>query len=432
MVPAALIRSRRFYALLLCVSVLFLLSIFYSIRAGFGIRRTGPTPAPRPHPIYKPTKNEDVPPIVDNFPLAATANSSADLPPIPSWNKPPSPHLNDSTPLFIGFTRNWRLLQQAVVSYITAGWPPEDIYVVENTGTMKSNENGRLSLQNPFYLDHRRLISVFGVNVLTTPTLLSFAQLQNFFLATALDRGLDHYFWGHMDVVALSDESRKPFVSLYMRAVEALRENLSPDYARDEKGRSGRWAIRFFAYDRLALVNTAAYEEVGGWDTMIPFYLTDCDMHSRLGMAGLKQEDAYAGLIYDLGTSLDDLITLYRRASQKADTDAQPEPSNEPNPLTAPEDTIDSDEYRALVQKLDEMQVDKNGREEGRNFWQSRQTGGKGEPYYRDPEGFETAIQMTIKHGRTVFAEKWGHRDCDLIDVGLGPDDPWRVEHDWT
>jgi hypothetical protein len=55
-----------------------------------------------------------------------------------------------------------------------------------------------------------------------------------------------------------------------MRAVEILRQTLAPDYARDDDGTPGRWAIRFFAYDRLALVNKEAYIEVGGWDTMIP------------------------------------------------------------------------------------------------------------------------------------------------------------------
>jgi len=39
------------------------------------------------------------------------------------------------------------------------------------------------------------------------------------------------------------------------------------------------WAARFFAYDRLALVNRVAFEAIGGWDTHIPFYHTDCDMH---------------------------------------------------------------------------------------------------------------------------------------------------------
>ncbi len=43
------------------------------------------------------------------------------------------------TPLFIGFTTNWLMLQQAIVSYIAAGWPPSQIYVMENTGVMDSN-----------------------------------------------------------------------------------------------------------------------------------------------------------------------------------------------------------------------------------------------------------------------------------------------------
>ena len=87
----------------------------------------------------------------------------------------PNSSCSENTPLFIGFTRNWRLLQQAVVSYITAGWPPEDIYIVENTGVMKSNANGQLSLQNPFFLKHTRL-DMLGVNVLITPTLITFCS----------------------------------------------------------------------------------------------------------------------------------------------------------------------------------------------------------------------------------------------------------------
>lgn len=107
-------------------------------------------------PIYKPAK-EKPPPIKDNFPLAATATNSSGLPPVPSWNRPPQQHVAERTPLFVGFTRNWLLLQQTVVSYITAGWPPEDIYVIENTGVMDANRLGKLSLQNPFYLDYKRL-----------------------------------------------------------------------------------------------------------------------------------------------------------------------------------------------------------------------------------------------------------------------------------
>jgi len=75
-------------------------------------------------------------------------------------------------PLFIGSTRNWPLLlQQAVVGYITAGWRPKDIYVVESNGTMLSNANGLLNETTLFYLDHHRLEALFGVNVTVTPEL---------------------------------------------------------------------------------------------------------------------------------------------------------------------------------------------------------------------------------------------------------------------
>lgn len=146
-------------------------------------------------PLYKPAP-ETPPPIVDNFPRAASAKSSIDLPSIPAWNLPPEPHVNETTPLLIGFTRNWRVLQQAVVSYIIAGWPPGDIYVVENTGTLRSNRDGLLTLQNPFYIDYHRLSTIFGVNIITTPTLLTFAQLQNFYIHTALEKGMGTLFLG--------------------------------------------------------------------------------------------------------------------------------------------------------------------------------------------------------------------------------------------
>jgi hypothetical protein len=68
--------------------------------------------------------------------------------------------------LFVGFTRNWPQLLQCVVSYIAAGWPPEDIHVVENTGVMHANREGKLTLQNPFYLNHTQL-AMLGVKVIT-------------------------------------------------------------------------------------------------------------------------------------------------------------------------------------------------------------------------------------------------------------------------
>jgi hypothetical protein len=432
-------------------------------------------PPKRLGPIYKPETPGKALPIVDNFPLALNAHSAAELPPIPRWNRPPAPHVAERTPLFIGFTRNWRLLQQVVVSYITAGWPPEDIYVVENTGVMEANKLGQLSLQNPFFLNHTRL-HMLGVNVLITPTLFTFAQLQNFYLWTATVEKYPFYFWSHMDLVVLSYESKyreenpdldltdprtnyTDYKSVYDYCLDALHEVLQ---AKDpETGGPLRWATRFFSYDRLALVNVASFLEVGAWDTQIPFYMTDCDMHARLEMAGFSIEEKPAGLIYDVASSLDDLLVLYRQTKGPNDLKVPKASFHDPNRLEEvlesiaesetemakaglgerevrdldvgwEEDHVGSPNFAHLTNVLDRMQGSKGENRRGRNTWQGRQMGGKGDPFYRDSAGFEQAIQMTIEHGRAVFREKWGHRDCDIVAMGLKPDDAWRVKHDWT
>lgn len=476
-------------------------------------------PPPYTGPKYKPTSAPKALPIVDNFPLAAAAHSAAELPPIPSWSIPVVPHVAERTPLFIGFTRNWRLLQQVVVSYITAGWPPSDIYVVENTGVLDANKLGQLSLQNPFFLNHTRL-EMLGVNILVTPTLFTFAQLQNFYLYTSTLEKYPFYFWSHMDVVAVPFEwtykedhpdvdlskqnvEYKNFRSIYFNCISALHEVLS---AKDpDTGKPLRWAMRFFSYDRLALVNVASFREVGGWDTQIPFYMTDCDMHARLEMAHFNIEEKPSGLIYDVASSLDDLIVLYRKRkapdgakvpevkfidpnvveaelqeiaeaenaleqagwgaeddvslpkrvsngpsqtsedgqprteSKRAPADEESSKAFEKAAVNPPsgsllaskweEDTLDSDLFKALTKTLDDMQNSKSSGE--RNKWQARQTGGQGDPFYRDSRGFEDAILMTIEHGRHIFREKWGHRDCDIVAMGLKPEDAWKVEHDW-
>jgi hypothetical protein len=421
------------------------------------------------HPTYKPEPISKLPPIVDNFPLAAAAHSSTDLPPIPPWNQPPKPHVPEKTPLFIGFTRNWRLIQQTVISYITAGWPPEDIYVFENTGTMKSNELGLLSLQNPFFLNHTRL-EMYGVNIIVTPTLFTFSQLQNFFLWTAIDKNFTTYFWGHMDVVVLSfedhyvansvsdhEESYEGFQSIYRLAVDALRKTTSSEPDPNASDPTKPWAARFFAYDRLALVNRAAFESIGGWDTAIPYYYTDCDMHDRLKMYGYEynEMDVVIGNVSDVANSLDDLLVLYRKKDtveasftvegkmegekQKTDTEEKrKDRASLENRLSKQSsrqwvsDVLGSVSYKKLLNVTGEMVKHKNEKGGGgRNTWQSRQTGGKGEPYYRDPEGFEKSIQMTTEAGRQIYAEKWGHHDCGLMQFGRKAGDEWRVEHDW-
>jgi len=414
-------------------------------------------------PVYK-TERPPAIPIVDNFPLAAAAHSADDLPPIPPWNRPPKPHVPENTPLFIGFSRNWNLLQQTVVSWITAGWPPEDIYVVENTGTMRSNELGHLSLQNPFYLNHTRL-HMYGVNIIVTPTLFTFAQLQNFYLWTAIQRDWPTYFWGHMDVIALSFEDRyasshpeitgpisstiyEGYKSIYNLAVSTLRSANSTDPDPNAHDPSKPWAIRFFAYDRLALVNRAAFEAVGGWDTAIPYYHSDCDMHDRLTMYGFDHnhhdgdknlEDVKVGYVKDISNSLDDLLVLYRKqgTAEARFTKYQNQEKRQvysPAPRSNSEWVSDfpgSPSFQQLLKTAEEMEEFKNHGPRGRNTWQTRQSGGKGEPYYRDPEGFEIALGRMMNMGSEIYAEKWGYRWCGLVEQGRKAGDEWRVEHDW-
>lgn len=382
-------------------------------------------------PIYKTqTIGKKVrPPIQDNFPLLE-AFSTGSLPAIPSWNKPPSPHIAEKTPLFIGFTRSWPMLQQCVLSYITAGWPPEDIYVIDNTGTFKSNfpPDAKLTLQNPFYLNVQRLQDVFGVNVLSTPALLTFAQLQNFYIFTAIEHGWDYYFWSHMDILAIADEKYEgePYRSLYGRAVDKLREATHPDYLRNkETGEKPDWGIQFFAYDWLALNNVKSFLKVGAWDTMVSFYTTDCDMHGRFSMSGIKMPVAEAGIISDVGGSID-LNLLFRR---EIDVANPPKTLAELDKL--PEDVRGGLGFHKLIEAV-QVQVDfKAHGEEERNSWQYKQTGGQGEPFYRDPQGFEWALQRMIAAGVDTYHEKWGHNDCNLGGAGLKPGDAWQVEKDY-
>ena len=86
---------------------------------------------------------------------------------------------------------------------------------------------------------------------------------------------------------------------------------------------------------------------------------------------------------------------------------------------------VEEMEKYAVVSK-----VKLSGKEE-RNSWQYKQQGGNGEPFYRDPEGFETALQMAIACGVETYQEKWGSKECSLRGTGLKLDDAWKVEHNW-
>ncbi|EPE32290.1 hypothetical protein GLAREA_07423 [Glarea lozoyensis ATCC 20868] len=485
-----MLQIRYKHVLLLSISAVFVVAVFFLREDISSVSRPiieevhdkiSPPPELPKKPKYKETSSVPYPPVKENFPLAQAAHSAADLPPIPSWNAPPKPHVEEKTPLFIGFTRNWRVLQQVVVSYITAGWPAEDIYVIENTGVMDSNKNGLLSLQNPFFLNHTRL-NMLGVNVIQTPTLFTFAQLQNFYLYTSIQKKWDYYFWSHMDIIVASYEDRDPpatpeqpaphheephkFRSVYQNCLLALRKTLALP-------KTEPWAMRFFSYDRLALVNVQTFIDVGGWDTLIPFYTTDCDMHFRLSDSGYSIEEVPVGMVYDVAASLDDLVVMYRQqpgsgpgpfkvplqptfkdpnvieAELQAIADSEAKAAHDglnstlletrqedliPRQDDWHEDTAipsPSQSFLDLLHTYDAITASKHASSRGRNTWQARATGGKGEPFYRDSAGFETGIQMTIEHGRRVFGQKWGHRDCDLPQQGLHVGDEWRVVQDW-
>ena len=286
--------------------------------------------------------------------------------------------------------------------------------MVENTGTFDANKHGRLTSQNPFFMDYHRLTKILGVNVITMPSLQSFAQLQNFYLSEAINNNLEYYFWGHMDVVAQSHEDQEPYKSLYVRAVETVREASKPDY------KDKPWAIQFFSYDWLAAVNTKAFVAVGGWDSFVSYYGTDCDMHSRISMAGFTMPVADAGKVFDVTRSLDDLEVLYRRKPKSNATGTQ----------DSEEDERGGEGWKKLQETLQQM-TDEKVADPYRNSWQIRQKGGKGEPFYYDPDGFEKALQMQIHVGTEINDEKWGHRGCDIQKAGLKAGDQWRVEHDW-
>ncbi|KAL9639223.1 MAG: hypothetical protein Q9164_001045 [Protoblastenia rupestris] len=458
------LRSRYvFIPMILSLAALTLISL----RLSFGpLSRPPPPEEPKAkqHPIYKPPKSPPPPPLPEYFPLAASASSPADLPPIPSWNRPPDPHVPEKTRLYIGFTRYWPLLQQVVVSYITAGWPPSDIYVVENTGTFDANKRGLLTSSNPFYMDYRRLIQVLGVNVITMPSLQSFAQLQNFYLSEAINNNLSYYFWGHMDVVLTPHESQSSYRSLYQIAVDTIRESQSRDFERNpDTGEQKMWAIRFFAYDWFALVNAEAFQKIGGWDSMVSYYGTDCDMHSRIAMNDMTTPIADAADVFDVGSSLEDLEVLYRRRrirggrrsaaaaaaskeKRKEDEDSVSRSSFTNTSTTAinkpaspeilkyleetEEDERGGPDWHALTEKLESMAQAKR-EDPYRNSWQLKQRGGQGEPYYYDADGWEKALQMTIDTGLKINEEKWGHRGCDIRGAGLKEGDQWMVEHDW-
>ena len=181
---------------------------------------------------------------------------------------------------------------------------------------MSANKERLLSLQNPSYLDYHRLTSIFEVNVLSTPTTLTSPQLKNFYLHLALERGWYHFFSSHMNTFALSVEEharQDTYQSLYMRAVDVLRELLRPGRA--------PWALHSFANNGPMLVNVGSCIRTGVWDTTISDHMSDCDFYQRLKTHRMEPETSIVGEAYSVNSVLSDLVELYSRSSYKSTGD---------------------------------------------------------------------------------------------------------------
>lgn len=287
------------------------------------------------------------------------------------------------TNLFIAFGRNWFMLHQCIVSFIAAGWPASDITVFDNSGVMAANLHGQLTVDNPAYVNVSRLTEL-GVKYERIPTLLTFSQLQNFYLSTAISRGLDYYFWGHMDVTILTDEERTPYKSFYEMMVEDLVDVIK-DY--------DNWALHFYSFDWLTLVNVKTYNLMGGWDVAIPYYTSDCDFYSRVMMWGdethngwnLLSIDEPKSSIYDTSQPIQDLSAFF------------PESASE---------ELNSARYQKLRNTL-KFDMEQKGGGDDRNHWQNRQAGGQKDPYFRSTWIRDESFKRLDAMGKEVFEMKW-------------------------
>ncbi|KAF3941462.1 hypothetical protein ABW19_dt0209312 [Dactylella cylindrospora] len=344
---------------------------------------------------------------------------NGELPPVPEYNIPFDQDVleklqkiqNPATPLFIPYTRNRFMLQQTVLSFIAAGWPREQIVVLENTGTMDANPRGLLTAENPFYLDYELLRKRYGVSVLRTPTYLSFSQLQNFMISTAMSRRWKWFYWAHQDIAVLSNETQVPFKSFYANTIESLL-TLTKTMGKDAGKK--RWAGRFYNFDWLTLINVDAMVEVGAWDVFIPYYNSDCDWYERARMTGMTIDEERVGLIYDLHQHIKDPeAKFFGTADGK----------HRPRSLGAPQPN--SSRFQALKQEFEGIMAAKNKPGVERNTWQSEQDGGKGEPWTYDPIAFQKAWWYVASKGREVFFKKWATFDCAITGLGRTPKDIW-------
>jgi hypothetical protein len=161
------------------------------------------------------------------------------------------------------------------------------------------------------YLNYAQLAKL-GVNVARTPVLMNYAQLQSFYVHLAQENHWPYYYRSTQNVLVPSYEDGnnvKPrwdqpeYKTVYELCLAELRRALD----------SGeRWADRFLADDDLRLVNREAYDDVGEWDSSMPYPLTNYNMRLRLHKRSWTQQYGEVGIITDVSTALEDPPALYR------------------------------------------------------------------------------------------------------------------------
>jgi hypothetical protein len=98
---------RRFWSGLTVWVALCIVFSLYFLWTHVPERSNPPPAADAPLKVYKDwSKEKKFPPIEDNFPWGNSMQTRNDFPKIASWNRPPTTHVKEKTPLFIGFTRN--------------------------------------------------------------------------------------------------------------------------------------------------------------------------------------------------------------------------------------------------------------------------------------------------------------------------------------
>lgn len=172
------------------------------------------------------------------------------------------------------------------------------------------------------------------------------------------------------------------------------------------------WALKWFAYDHLTMVNVEAWRKIGQWDVFIPYYTADCDAYSRMVMNGYNraEADAKAGMIFDVASVIDSPETLFL-------------------PAKAEQGLLNSERYQRLLGELRKMEKEKQRNPSGRNTWQGANDEGKGEPWTYAPKGFRKGWWELAELGKRLYAEKWGQGECNLDSHEGKLEDAWKGEY---